>query len=135
MQAKWIWLNDGECAPDSYATFKTTVNVTGEITLKVSCDGIYAAYLNGELVLFSVCADYPHYKLYDETTITAQGESELSITVWYPGTDSQTYIHSNPGLWFEVSKGGTVIAASGTDTLGRVESSFKQSYCFKYTMN
>ena len=128
MQPSWIWLADGECDPDTYATFKTRFSAKDKVTLKVSCDGIYAAYLGGELVLFSVCADYPHYKLYDEATLKASGENELSVTVWYPGTDSQTYISSTPGLWFEISENGTTIAASGTDTLGRVEKNFKQNY-------
>lgn len=129
MQPSWIWLADGECDPDTYATFKTRFSAKDKVTLKVSCDGIYAAYLGGELVLFSVCADYPHYKLYDEATLKASGENELSVTVWYPGTDSQTYISSTPGLWFEISENGTTIAASGTDTLGRGEKNFKQNYC------
>ncbi len=130
MQPKWIWLTNTECAPDTYATFKTDFQSNGSITLKVSCDGIYAAYIDGKLALFSVCADYPHYKLYDEITLaTPSGQHTLSVTVWYPGTDSQTYIHSNPGVWFEISEGSTTIAASGTDTLGRVEQSFKQNYC------
>ena len=129
MESKWIWLTDGEYPPDTYATFKTSFNSDGNATLKVSCDGVCAAYVNSELVLFSVCADYPHYKLYDETTLALpKGESELSVTVWYPSTDSQTYVHSTPGLWFEITENDTVIAASGTETLGRVDRNFKQNY-------
>ena len=135
MQPNWIWLTDGECKPDTYATFKAKFNSTGKVNLKVSCDGIFAAYVNGELALFSVCADYPHYKLYDEAVIDVPcGESELLVTVWYPSTDSQTYIHSNPGVWFEVAEGDVVLAASGTDTLCRVERNFKQNYCKEITV-
>ena len=129
MQPKWIWLTAGECAHDTYATFKTEFKSANRITLKVSCDGVYSANIDGELVLFSVCADYPHYKLYDEIELdTPAGNHTLSVTVWYPGTDSQTYIHANPGVWFEVSENGTTIAASGTETLGRTDLNFKQSY-------
>ena len=130
MKPNWIWLASGDSTPDTHATFKTKFTSNGSATLKVSCDGIFAAYINGSLALFSVCADYPHYKLYDEATVsTFVGENELSITVWYPSTDSQTYLHSEPGVWFEVSEEGSVIAASGTDTLARVDRNFKQGYC------
>ena len=131
MKTEWIWTKDGAREADSYASFKCSFSgATGAISLKVSCDSVFCACLNGEVVLFSGCADYPHYKLYDECDISEHvaKENELEIVVWYVGTDSQTYIHSDPGLWFEVIAEGEVIAASSAETLSRPNLSFKHGY-------
>ncbi len=129
---KWIWINEVEHKNDSYASFKDNFTTsTQRITLRVSCDSFFAAYLNGELVLFSGCADYPHYKLYDEIEIdnAKVGENELYIIVWYHGTNTQTYIHDDPGIWFEVVAEGNSVLASSEKTFGRAECNFKNGHC------
>ena len=136
MKAQWIWLSE-ECEhkQDVYAEFKSSFDFdtdSGKKTyLKVSCDSHFVAYINGKLVGFSGCADYPHHKLYDEIDITefCDKHNEIYIFVWYFGADSQTYITSAPGLWFEASSGDEVVCASGTDTLGRLNNSYKHGYC------
>ena len=131
MKAEWIWLADKEAQNDSYAGFKTKFTAKGDsVTLRVCSDSFFVAYINGEVVMFSGCADYEHYKLFDEKTVSvSKGENELYIIVWYHGVDSQTYIRAKAGLWFEVLDDDEVIAASGVSTLGRSESNFKQGYC------
>ena len=132
MEGKWIYIDEAEHKADSYAEFiHKFSSSTDSLTLRVSSDSFFVARLNGEIVLFSGCADYPHYKLYDEISgLKAKcGENELHITVWYHGTTTQTYLHDDPGVWFEVLDGDTVIAASSTETLGRKELNFRNGAC------
>ena len=134
MRAEWIWLKDRpELEKDYYGGFKSSFKRTGEekVTLKVSCDSIFAAYVNGNLVGFSGCADYPHYKLYDEMDVTeyCKEENELYIIVWYIGEGCQTYMVAPAGLWFEVSEGDSVICASSEDTTSRIERNFVSGFC------
>ena len=130
--AEWIWIK-GAREEDSYAEFKREFSVSKRetVTLKISTDSIFAAYVNGSLAGFSGCADYPHYKLYDEYDISAlcEEKNELYVIVWYHGRDTQTYINSDPGLWFEVCEGENPIAVSDTDTVGRKNINFKNGYC------
>ena len=65
MSAKWIWTKEHpEKELDYYAGFKREFSYTGEgsVYLDVSSDSAFAAYVNGELVGFSRCADYPSNK-------------------------------------------------------------------------
>ena len=103
--AKWIWANEENYIDDSYVGFKKSFSKTsGKTTLRVSSDSFVVAYLNGELVGFTGCADYPHLKLYDEFDLTDKilDTNELYCIVWYHGEDTQTYLRSDPGLWFEI---------------------------------
>ena len=134
MKPEWIWLKEKtEAEKDIYTEFKSCFSKNGEgkVTLKVSCDSVFAAYLNGKLVGFSGCADYPHYKVYDELDITdyCKEENELCISVWYFGAKSQTYVVAPAGLWFKVEQGEKTLDASGEDTLSRVDRRFRQGYC------
>ncbi len=131
MEAQWIWLNEKEQNDDTYIGFKASFKASDNVTLRVSCDSIFAAYINGELALFSGCADYPHYKLYDEKNVSelCKGENELYVIVWYHGADTQTYYKSEPGLWFEVCQNGKPVLVSDESTLSRTERNFKQGYC------
>ena len=134
MQAEWIWIKDKpELEKDYYGGFKSPFKTKGEgrVTLKVSCDSVFAAYVNGELVGFSGCADYPHYKLYDEMDITefCKGDNELYVIVWYFGENSSTYINASAGFWFEIEEGGEVISASSEATLSRRERNFVSGFC------
>ena len=137
MNGEWIWISQKyDYTADVYAGFKSSFsiknNAKGEkVSLKVSCDSHFAAFVNGRLAGFSGCADYPHYKLYDEIDITdiCKENNEIDFIVWYFGADSQTYIISDPGLWYEITNDGTVISASGSDTLGRLEDNYKHGHC------
>ncbi len=134
MKADWIWLSQkAEVDKDIYAGFKANFKSEAgkKLTLKLSCDSLFVAYINGELVGFSGCADYPHHKLYDEIKLTkvCDGYNEIFIFVWYFGADSQTYLTSTPGLWFEISDENDLVCASGIDTLGRLEDNYKHGHC------
>lgn len=119
----WIWENTTP-RPDEYADFRAPFVWDGgaPVTLRVSVDSNYAAYVNGELAAFGQYADYPHYKVADERDITAfcrKGENELVLVVWYYGDGSSVYCPGRAGAAFAVASGERVLAESGADTLTR----------------
>ncbi len=121
-QASWIW-KQGEVCPDDYAEFTGAFlwNGEGKVFLSISADSNCNVYLNGELVFFRQCSDYPHYKLYDRLDITrfCGRENRLHIAVWYYGKDSACYYLSTPGLIFAVSQEEHVLLASGPQIQSR----------------
>lgn len=119
----WIWENTTPRA-DEYADFCASFTWDGSapVTLRVSVDSNYAAYVNGELAAFGQYADYPHYKVADERDVTPycrKGENELVLVVWYYGDGSSVYCPGQAGAAFEISCGDAILAASGADTLCR----------------
>ena len=132
-KAKWIWVEGQDVyAKDVYAEFKINFQKNGrKQVLKISADSAFCAYVNGELVGFSLCADYPHYKLYDEYDVTAfcKDDNELRILVWHFGEDSQTYLNAAAGVRFVVDGDETRLVQSDERTLGRICTNFKNGYC------
>lgn len=130
--AKWIWINKESEIIDSYAEFIAPFAVSniGAVHLQIACDGIYAAYLNDTLVAFSQCADFPQYKFYDETDISAncRKQNELKIVVWHLGEDSQVYIDDTAGVWFCVTLNGDTLACSNKNTLSRQMNEYRNGY-------
>ena len=120
---KWIWLSS--CAEDSYAEFSLPICAEKgkKITLAVSSEGNYAAYIDDALVLFSQSGAYPNAPLYDECAVSrylADGkEHVLRILAWHPGVDSSNYISDAPGLWFELRAERECILASDERVLAR----------------
>ena len=129
--AQYIW-HKGDAGKDEYAEFFVKFAAAkGKIaTLKIACDGIYSAYLNGKLVAFSAFSDFPDYKLCDEIDITdfCKAENEMKIVVWYFGVDSQTYIADKAGVVFEVTSDGKTVAQSDGHTLSRKMNEYKNGY-------
>ena len=122
MKAKWIWIKEAS-EKNEYAEFVTTFKrAKRENTiLKIACDGVYNVFLNDELVAFSACADYPHYKFYDEIDITDKcGDyNGLKVVVWRAGENSQTYIEDKAGVIFEVLSGEEVLTCSDKSVKSR----------------
>ncbi len=114
--AKWIWKRGGS-APNEYVEFQGRFTCEGEkkVTLALSFDSNCNVYVNGELVFFKVCSDYPYYKLYDEIDITKYcgKENNLQIFVWYYGKDNAGYYLADAGLIFTVRQGEKELLASG----------------------
>ncbi len=130
--AKWIWLRDS-AVDDSYAEFIAHFSTitTDNITLDISFDTVCNIYINGELVFFGQCADYPFYKKYHSIDISQKchvGENELSIFVWYFGEGNATYYKSNAGVIFEVSQNTAILLASSENTLSRPDTRYKNGY-------
>ena len=130
-KAKYIW-HDGAVGVDEYAEFigKFAAKKGKKTTLKITGDGVYAAYLNGKLAAFSAFNNFPDYKYYEETDVTAltEKENELKIAVWYFGVNSQTYIADKAGVLFEITSGGKTILKSGKNILSRKMNEYKNGY-------
>lgn len=128
---KTIWLKGGS-SPDSYAEFIDRFSIAGKdkVKLNIACNGHYAVYLNEQLVKFSFCSDYPSYRVYDCVDITKKCEKDnkLTILVWYPGVDSQTYIKNSPGLFFAIEQNGKIICESSSKTKSRKNIMYKNGY-------
>ena len=137
-KAQWIWART-PFAKDAYCAFcerfvlsPTEHKKNEKILLRIACDGHYAAYLNGDLVAFSQCSDFPWYKLYDEielSQVCVADENTLEVQVWHAGEDSQTYIADIPGVLFEVTQGGAVLAYSNARTPSRVMNEYENGAC------
>ncbi len=131
MTGKWIW-SHAPAGVDEYAEFHAAFSAKAgkTLTLRVACDGVFCAYLNDKLVLFSGCSDFPHYKFFDETEIgdAREGENLLRVLVWHPGEDSQTYIKDTAGVCFEAEQQGEIVAKSDAHTPSRVMNEYKNGY-------
>lgn len=120
----WIWENTSP-KYDEYADFKETFHITCDtapVRLRISSDSNYAVYVNGALAAFGQYADFPHCKVADTHDLSAYchpGENTLLVTVWYYGAPFSTYHPGKAGLFYEVTSGSTIIAASGLHTLCR----------------
>ena len=130
-KSKWIW-NDGLNEQDCYAEFSADffAEKTEDIIFRISCDSAFAAFLNGKLVGFSACADYPEYKFFDEISLknVSKGKNALKIEVWHYGVDSQTYIKDDAGVIFEVAQDDKVLAFSDKCVLSRKMTEYKNGY-------
>lgn len=135
---EWIWISQAE--DDCYVEFSLPIRGGKEkkITLAVSSEGHYAAYIDEKMVLFSQCGAYPGAPLYDECAVSrylADGKEHiLRILAWHPGVDSSCYINAEPGLWFELREGGRPIFSSGAEVLCRKNTAYKNGYKKGITM-
>lgn len=130
-KAKWIWINEEDNC-DEYGEFVARFAVAdGEkVAIKIACDGVYNVFLNGELVAFSGCADFPWYKFFDEVDITShcKKNNELKVVVWHLGEDNQTYLKDSAGVIFEVVQNGNVLCYSDRGTLCRKMTEYQNGY-------
>ncbi len=130
-KAKWIWIN-GENNQDEYGEFISTFTVLNDekVIVNLSSDSVYNLFVNGDLVAFSNCSDFPWFKYYDEIDITkyCKEQNELKVVVWYSGLDTQTYITDKAGVIFEVEQNGKVLAYSSKETKCRKMIEYKNGY-------
>ena len=126
--AKWIWCN-GDAQVDEYGEFFTSfLWQKGKTVCRISCDGDYTLWINGQFVASNQYGDYEHYKIYDEIDITGwlkNGWNKLAVLVWHYGDNSFRYCNLQAGLLFEISNEGTTLALSGRDTLSRISKAYK----------
>ncbi|MBO4594113.1 MAG: family 78 glycoside hydrolase catalytic domain [Clostridia bacterium] len=135
-KTKWIWINK-ENNINEYAEFKAYFSFEKNKTalFRISCDGIYSVRLNGRIVAFSACADYPDYKFYDEFDISKdlKEENELIISVWHIGENSFTYVKDLAGVIFEVEIDGKIVSYSNKDVYSRKMEEYDSGYLKKIT--
>lgn len=129
MRAEWIWI-DENAEKDSYVRFyKKFYSSEKSVKVRISCDSVFCAYVNGEIIGFSACADYPWHKLYEEFNVDInREENELEILVWYFGEASQTYLPDKAGVWFKISDTEKTLAVSDEQTLAKEELRFRNGY-------
>lgn len=114
--SKWIWLPEVP-QENSYGEFRTVFSVLEQenISLHISTEGRYAAWMNGHLIPSGQYDDYPVFKAVqtpDLTQLVRAGQNELLIQVWYPGRDTSVTRLEKPGLRFEIWQGDTLLTYS-----------------------
>lgn len=124
-KAHSIW-NDAAHGVNIYADFVDRFE-RGD-TIRLSCDGNYALYINDRFV---DCGQYPGYedmRFYDELDISkfvVPGRNTLKIIAHHPGVDSSTYRKKPAYVIYEVYSGGEVVCASGDTTRTCVDPNFE----------
>ena len=101
---KWIWTKEAQ-AP-SFAEFTLPFSWEGKpLTLKISAEYRYVAYVNGQFVCNGQYTDTPFYKVYDEVDITKYlqaGENTLLVQAFSMGIDGQVVWADKPCVAFRV---------------------------------
>ncbi len=135
IQAKAIWLN-GENNRDEYADFYPEIDFKSDKSyiLRIVCDTDRAVYLDDELISFGQYADYPSTPVYEDIILTARPGSELKITVWHSGIDSQTHVSTEAYVAFCIYENGRLIYSSSEDTPVRPTPEYIPHQCKIITM-
>lgn len=120
--AHFIW-PAGLSGEDSYAEFLTSFEAPEEKAVcRISCDGDYTLFLNGEAVGCNQYGDFEYYKIYDDIDLSPylkKGKNTLGVLVWHFGSPNQRYRPAAPGLIFEVRAGRRILTFSDDSTPAR----------------
>ncbi|MBQ3125621.1 MAG: family 78 glycoside hydrolase catalytic domain [Clostridia bacterium] len=120
--AQPVWTHDDQ-RPNVYIECRETVNFDGRpVTLTLSVDTQYAAYLNGRLAAWGQYTDYPDAKVYETADLTSclqRGENDLRIVAYCQNAPSSTYRPGKPWLIYTVTADDELLCASGERTLCR----------------
>ena len=146
MTGQWIWLNDNVSTENERGCFVENLYIKSKderITLRISADTRYVAYINGEEIgrgPIRSTIDNWYYDEYDITLCLKQGHNLLAVRVWNYGWSTYQSIASNGGLIFDVTQGSKVIAASGKQTkcsrdLGHKYNTVKRNVNLGFTDN
>lgn len=113
-QSRWIWL-DESWDPNRY--METAVEFTSSsdspASLRISVEGQYAVFLNGEYIPSTQYSDFPFAKSVQQIDLKPRsGQNMLLIQCWYPGEDTSVTRREAPGLRFELYQAETLVAAS-----------------------
>lgn len=122
---------------DFYSEFvgDFVADINKECELYIACDSVYAVYLNGKLLAFGQCADYPHKRYCDRVAFKPEKTfNELRVEVWYMGESSFTYIVGKPFVAFKVNQSDNALIESDEKILSRLMSNYKNGYCKKLTL-
>lgn len=134
--AKWIWMA-GFSEKDEYGEFLCRFDAKrGSADCRISVDGDYTLFINGEYVASNQYGDFEHYKIYDELDISGhlrEGENEIFLLVWHFGENTQRYKSAAAGVIFEVEQGGKILDSSSKVTLCRKSETYLSGYNKKIT--
>ena len=115
----WIWM-DGAADVNCYLQFWTDFEAVSNLPLelRISAEGQYAVFLDGNYLPSTQYPDFPHRKSVQQIPIpeVGPGPHTLEIQVWYSGADTSVTRREQPGLRFELRQGETVLLASGENT-------------------
>ncbi|MBO4983755.1 MAG: family 78 glycoside hydrolase catalytic domain [Clostridia bacterium] len=128
--AKWIWYEETGNI-NSYGEFYSAFNSCGNETVKLSCDGDYALFINGRFVSSNQYGDFEHYKSVDEIDIskyTINGKNHLAIVVWHFGKSTQRYKKYNAGVIFEIYDKTGICLSSNESVLSRKSSTYVSGF-------
>lgn len=118
---KWIW--DQQTNAPCFAEFKLPFDYkSGNITLKISAEYRYVAYVNDCFAANGQYPDTPWYKVYDEIDITNLvriGKNELKVQAFHMGLDGQVAHSDIPCVAFEIYCDGALLCGSDENTLAR----------------
>ena len=126
---KWIWV-EKESIPDTYGEFYDEfIWEEGRVCCRLSCDGDYTLFVNGQYVASNQYGDYEWYKSYDNLDVTPylkKGKNSFAVLVWHFGADTQRYIKAGAGLIYELQSGCDVLLASNENTRARYSKVYRQ---------
>lgn len=130
-----IW--DGNVTgSDRYLTFKGKFAAgDGKTVLYVACDSVFTCRINGRIVAFGACQNYPFatpYRTFDVTDEAKRG-GELEITVWHQGLDSQTGMNLDAFVAFRIAAGGVTLLESGKNISCAVVTGYENGRCKRIT--
>jgi len=128
-EAKWIWY-DTVGTQNSYGEFYGEFYADSAVC-KISCDGDYTLFINGEYASSNQYGDFEHYKSVDEIDITPylkSGKNILAILVWHFGKDVQRYKRYSPGVICEILSGDVVVFATNKKTMCRKSQAYVSSF-------
>ena len=126
-----IWDGDVKGA-DRYLSFKSAFPPAGEkTTLYIACDSIFTCRINGALVAFGACQNYPFAKPYRTFDVSEKAKEggELEISVWHQGLDSQTGINMDAFAAFRLVSDGKTLAESGKNVSCAVRTGYENGRC------
>ena len=120
--ADWIWQGDPN-GIDTYVEFIDEFCYSGgKAVLRISVDGDYTLFVNGEYAASNQYGDMEHYKIYDTIDLAPllkTGENRLGILVWHFGKDIQRYKKYAAGLIYELEGDSGIVTSSTEKTLSR----------------
>ncbi len=123
---KYIWLPTE--TDDSYAEFQDTFAwEKGNVTLEITADYQFAAYVNGRFAANSQFADLPDYKVvtrYDITGLCRPGENVLTVKASHPAADYFQSCKMTACVSYAVTSGEKNLATSSEKTRCRPDTAY-----------
>ncbi len=122
----YIWLPEEQ--DDSYAEFRDEFTwEAGTVTLEITADYQFAAYVNGVFAANSQFADLPEYKAvsrYDITHLCRPGPNVLTVKASHPAADYFQSYKMTACISYALLSGEEVLAASSKNTRCRPDTAY-----------
>ncbi len=129
-KAKWIWY-DTQGTQNSFGEFYGEFPETKNATAKISVDGDYTLFINGNYVSSNQYGDFEHYKSVDTLDLTpylTDGINKIGILAWHFGKDSQRYKKYAPGVICEICDRKKILFATSEEALCRQSKAYESGF-------